>query len=123
MYYIKEQRITEMESVNNKPIKILIPITNSDLDTAWDAVWNDDTYGNETRIIRDCLKKYPNNTEKEIVAMKVGLIDVTNSTNISRYKHHLSVAKLVDLLMEIHGFDKRLEEGGCFVSKRDCRNL
>lgn len=32
-------------------------------------------------IITDAFRRFPNNTDLTIVAMKIGLIDITNSTN------------------------------------------
>lgn len=38
-----------------------------------------DNYGPENELITRCLQKFPMNTDSDVVAMKVGLIDITNS--------------------------------------------
>lgn len=91
--------------------KLIKTFTNADLDRAAKAVNDDRAYGEEARLIRDCFNLYPKNTSREIVAMKIGLIDVTNSTNISRYKSNISVPELVDTLLSIDRLDERIKTG------------
>ena len=47
------------------------------------------------------LKNFPFNTELAVVAMKIGLIDITNSTNISRYKSKISAVELAECIISI----------------------
>jgi len=62
-------------------------------------------------LIERCLKRFPNNTDYEVVAMKIGLLDITNSTNISRYKRKISVNNIVEILLNIKYIDERIEQG------------
>lgn len=68
-------------------------------------------YGNEFKIIETVLKKYPNNTDKSIIALKIALIDITNFTNINRYKSMITLNELVDVIYNIKDFDKKISEG------------
>lgn len=43
--------------------------------------------------------------------MKIGLIDVTNSTNISRYKKCISVVDLAQVIVSIPNIDYRIKNG------------
>ena len=57
-------------------------ITNEAMEEAETLVQGTDNYGPENELITRCLRKFPKNTEPDIVAMKVGLIDITNSTHL-----------------------------------------
>ncbi len=92
-------------------VKLIKTFTNEDLDKAAQAVDKDRAYGEEARLIKACFNQYPKNTSRELVAMKIGLIDVTNSTNISRYKSKISVPELADILLGIDCLDERIEKG------------
>lgn len=43
--------------------------------------------------------------------MKIGLIDITNSTNISRYKRKISVVELAEIIASIPNIDERIKNG------------
>lgn len=43
--------------------------------------------------------------------MKAGLIDITNSTNISRYKSKISVVELAKCIVKIKNIDERIKAG------------
>ena len=43
--------------------------------------------------------------------MKIGLIDITNSTNISRYKNMISAVELAECIIRIKDIDERIEAG------------
>ena len=68
-------------------------------------------YGKEDSLISSCLKKFPYNTDRDIVAMKVGLIDITNSTNISRYKSKINVVEVAECIIGIKEIDLRISSG------------
>ena len=50
-------------------------------------------YGEENNLITKAFEIFPYNTDCAEVAMKNGLIDITNSTNISKFKSKISVAE------------------------------
>lgn len=94
---------------NKEPINI--KITNDLLDKAHNKVKSTDSYGKEDDLITECFKRFPKNTDRVVVAMKIGLIDITNSTNISRHKRYISVVELVDCIMKIENIDERIKNG------------
>ena len=51
-------------------------ITNESIEAAEKDVQNTDNYGPENDLITRCLQKFPLNTDSDLVAMKVGLIDI-----------------------------------------------
>ena len=69
------------------------------------------TYGGENKLITNCFNIYPLNNEVETVAMKIGLIDITNSTNISRHKRKISVLELANIIVNIEDIDNRIKNG------------
>jgi len=86
-------------------------ITNELIEDAHRKVKLTDNYGKEDDLITDAFRRFPNNTDLTIVAMKIGLIDITNSTNISRYKSKISVVELADCIVKIKDIDKRIKDG------------
>lgn len=68
-------------------------------------------YGSNFTLIHDVLKRFPQNMDRELVAMKVALIDLTNSTHISTHIKKISLSELVDLILSIRDFDVRVSQG------------
>ena len=75
------------------------------------SVQNTETYGPENELITRCLKKFPQNTDPDIVAMKIGLIDITNSTHLSQHKNKISMVELANIITSIPNIDERIENG------------
>lgn len=86
-------------------------ITSDLIEEAHKHVKSTNNYGKEDDLITDAFTKFPNNTNLTIVAMKVGLIDITNSTNISRYKSKISVVELAECIIHIDNIDERIKQG------------
>lgn len=86
-------------------------ITNKSLDEAEKVVMSTDNYGPEMEMITRCLIKYPDNTDSDLVAMKVGLIDITNSTHLSQHKSKISMVELSDIIASIPDIDERIKSG------------
>ena len=96
-----------MEYISN----ILLEISNENLEKTEKLIQETENYGAENKLITNCFDKFPYNKDKDIVAMKIGLIDITNSTNISRYKSKISVDKLADIITNINDIDSRIKNG------------
>ena len=71
----------------------------------------DPGYGSDYRLIESVIRRFPENTDAELVAMKIALIDMTNSTNLSRHRQKINVRELADLIVAIPDFDIRLSQG------------
>lgn len=95
----------------SKPKKDLMEITNENLDKIHDLVMQDETYGKENKLITDCLNMFPKNDDVTVVAMKISLIDVTNSTNLSRHKSKISLVELAEKIVSIKDIDERIKDG------------
>src|SRR5690554_6388419 len=88
-----------------------VKITNALIEKAHRQVMITDNYGKEDALITDAFRKFPQNVDLEIVALKIGLIDITNSTNISRYKSKISAVELAECIISIKDIDERIKAG------------
>lgn len=86
-------------------------ITNETIEEAGRIVAETDNYGPEMEMITRCLHKFPNNTDPDVVAMKVGLIDITNSTHLSQHKSKISMVELSNIIAFIPDIDARIKAG------------
>ncbi len=88
-----------------------IIITNEMLEDANQKVKSTINYGREDSLITDCFVRFPENTDVTIVAMKIGLIDITNSTHISQHKSKISAVELAECIVRIKDIDERIKNG------------
>lgn len=86
-------------------------ITNEAMEEAEALVQRTDNYGPENDLITRCLQKFPKKTDPDVVAMKVGLIDITNSTHLSQHKSKISMVELANIIAEIPNIDERIAAG------------
>ena len=85
-------------------------ITNELLEETYRSV-KDSSYGRENELITNCFKMFPKNDNLVVVAMKIGLIDITNSTHISQHKSRISVVELAEVIVNIDNIDERIKNG------------
>ncbi len=86
-------------------------ISNESIEKVSRLVEQSDAYGPENRLLTRCLQKFPYNRDPDIVAMKIGLIDITNSTHLSQHKSLISMDQLSRIIAAIPNIDERLEAG------------
>lgn len=78
----------------------------------WDKkVQNDPKYGKEQSLICDIIKRIPQNKDILDIAMKVSVIDLTNSTQLSHYKSKISLFDIANIILNTENFDKRVSSG------------
>ena len=75
------------------------------------TVAQDPKYGKEQEIIEQVIRRYPLNTDMVQIAMKVAVIDLTNSTQLSNYKSRISLYDICQIVLSIDKFDERLAKG------------
>jgi len=85
-------------------------LNNKLLASAEAKVTSDPKYGKELTLIDTFFNKHPQNVDLNIVAAKVALINITNSTHLSRYKSKLSLYDVSNIIIGIKDIDKRLEQ-------------
>ncbi len=86
-------------------------ITKESIEEVSNLVKISDNYGPENGLITRCLRRFPENTDPDIVALKIGLIDITNSTNLSRYKSKINMNELCHIISTIPNIDARIADG------------
>lgn len=91
--------------------KIYLPITAENIEEQHRLVEESANYGKEGIIIREVLNAYPKHDNLNTIAMKIAVIDVTNSTHLSQYKSQLSLYDLAKVILDIPAFDVRLAAG------------
>lgn len=78
----------------------------------WDKkVDSDPKYGKEQEIIKSVLSKHPENKDIIDIAIKISVIDLTNSTQLTNYKSKISLFDLAEIIAKIENFDLRLSQG------------
>lgn len=98
-------------------------ITNEAMEEAEALVQGTDNYGPENELITRCLQKFPMNTDPDVVAMKVGLIDITNSTHLSQHKSKISMVELANIIAAIPNIDDRIAAGDPEVVNEIARKM
>ncbi len=95
----------------------VVKVTMKEVNEHYESVNKSTKYGSDFKLIEKALKRFPDNTEKEIVAMKIALIDFTNTT---RLKQNLGKEdgfdKLAERITQID-FDKRVKKGDLTLVK------
>ncbi len=86
-------------------------ISNESLDKISLLVESTNNYGPENKLISRCLHKFPYNNDPDVVAMKIGLIDITNSTHLSQHKSLISMDELCHIIASIPEIDNRIKVG------------
>lgn len=86
-------------------------ISNESIEATDRLVEETNNYGPENRLITRCLQKFPDNKDPDIVAMKIGLIDITNSTHLSQHKSLISMDELCHIIANIPDVDTRIANG------------
>ena len=96
-------------------------ITKEALEDAVRCVNDDPRYGAEARIISDCFNKFPKNDDDNVIAMKIALIDMTNSTNLNKHLSKVYLTKLIEKIRN-NDFDKRVARGDITLISELARN-
>jgi hypothetical protein len=101
-----------LEYVNNVEAKRISrkQITNQDLDSVVQIIQNDFRYGVENDRIDTAFKKFKSNTDEDIIAMKIALVDMTNSTNLNKHLGKIGLNDMIHEIMNIN-FDERVQQG------------
>lgn len=76
-------------------------------------------YGEELKLIESIFsnEEFKKTNDINKIALKVCLIDTTNSTNLNRYKSKLSVCDIAKHIQNIKDFDTRVERGDLTLVK------
>lgn len=85
-------------------------ITEQELVAAELAVNKDPKYGKEQELIEKIIKMHPLNDDLYWIAIKVSVIDLTNSTQLTNYKSKLSLYDISKIILELY-VDSKIKNG------------
>ena len=88
-----------------------IKITSIELMKATNEFNNNITYKNEFELMKRCLILHKNNHDVCDIAIKCGIIDITNSTHLSQYKSDISICDLANHIRKVKNIDERIMNG------------
>lgn len=91
--------------------KACLPITEESIAEISKYVLESSEYRSNFALIHDVMRRFPYNTDRELIAMKISLIDTTNSTRLSTHINKIPVSELAELILHIRDFDARLAQG------------
>lgn len=100
--------ISERGRKSNRPI---LKLSADEIESTHQKVLTDAGYGTDYEIIDSALKRFPANDDPDIIALKIALIDMTNSTHLGVHRESIAVRELVDIILGIKDFDIRLKQG------------
>lgn len=105
------QREQETTAMGAESACLESEITNENLDAVDAIIASHPAYGPENELLCRCLRRFKFNTDPDIVAMKIGLIDITNSTHLSQHKSKINMAEFAYNIMRIPNLDARISRG------------
>ena len=88
-----------------------LEITIDNIEEQERKVIESNNYGKEQQIIESVIKNYKGHDDINIVAMKISVIDVTNSTQLAHYKSKISLYDLATIIMNISEIDNKIKDG------------
>ena len=94
--------------VKHKNVKVL---NAQEIERVHETVMESPDYGTDYQLITRAFCKFPLNNNPEIVAMKIALIDMTNSTHLGVHRSQVSTSDLVQLIINTPDFDERVRQG------------
>ncbi|MBP1920191.1 hypothetical protein [Youngiibacter multivorans] len=106
-----------------KAERMYLPLTEENIEEQHQSVKMSSSYGKEGLIIHDVLNSFPLHNDLNTIAMKIAVIDVTNSTHLSQHKSKLSLYDLAKVVLEIPEFDERLRKGDPGLVNLIARNI
>lgn len=122
-------KVLKLDSSKEKTISETIhkqkylSLTEENIEKQHKFVGASSNYGKEGLIIHDVLNAFPLHNDLNTIAMKIAVIDVTNSTHLSQYKSRLSLYDLAKVILEIPNFDNRLAKGDPQLINIIARNI
>lgn len=80
----------EKVEIENLHEQQCLPLTEESIEEQHNVVEASSNYGKEGLIIHDVLNAFPLHNDLNTIAMKIAVIDITNSTHLSQYKSIMS---------------------------------
>lgn len=106
-------------------IKQSVEFSNEDIERAHEEVKRDSQYGREECMLAHIIQMHPQNDDLEWIAIKVSVVDLTNSTQLSNYKSKISLYDISKIILDFH-IDEDLKNGNPEIVHRlaeACKNF
>ena len=109
--------INAIQKKKHDPFSGYLPLTKENVEKVEKTVQRDPVYGdkgNGGELNKYFgVKSHQKNTvsDRDSILHKIMLIDYTYSTNLAKQKTNINIFKLADIITEIDGLDKKLENG------------
>lgn len=94
-----------------KPTRNVLALTGKIVEEEHQKVLADPGYGSDYALIDSILKRFPENTDPELVALKISLFDMTYSTSIGIQRQKIVLEELAGIIVDIKDFDDRIRQG------------
>ena len=108
---VKQVKAEQKNTPVRKSTRPILTLTEEMLEREHQKVLSDPGYGSDYALVDSVFNRFPDNTDPELVALKIALVDMTMSTNISRHRQKIVVTELADFIVGIMDFDERLRQG------------
>ena len=118
--YSKNRKAKQRKTCNDDAVPV-IRFSEEELEKTARRVNNDPRYGEEAAIISNCLNKFPKNEDGDIIALKIALIDMTNSTNLNMHLSKIYLTKLIEKIKSCD-FDTRVAMGDASIIAELAKN-
>ena len=122
-------KVLKLDSSKEKTISETIhkqkylSLTEENIEKQHKFVGASSNYGKEGLIIHDVLNAFPLHNDLNTIAMKIAVIDVTNSTHLSKFKCSFALYDFSRLILQISIFDDRLAKGDPQLINIIARNI
>ncbi len=98
-------------------IKQSVEFSYEDIECAHEEVKRDSQYGREECMLAHIIQMHPQNDDLEWIAIKVSVVDLTNSTQLNNYKSKLSLYDISKIILELN-IDEDIQYGNAEVIQR-----
>lgn len=108
---VKQVKAEQKHTPAYKNVRTVLTLTDEMLEREHQKVLADPVYGSDYALVDSVFNRFPDNTDPELVALKICLIDTTMSTMLSMKKQKITVKELASIIVGIKDFDERLRQG------------
>lgn len=119
---VKRVKAEQRRTPAYKNAHTVLTLTDEMLEREHQKVLADPVYGSDYALVDSVFNRFPDNTDPEVVALKICLIDTTMSTMLSMQKQKITVKELASIIVGIKDFDERLRQGDPALVTRIAKN-
>lgn len=107
----EEKREKPAVKIVHYPVKEVLTLNAQGIEQIHQKVLESPDYGTDYELLRNAFRMFPLNQVPEVIAMKIALVDMTNSTHLGVHRSKVSTNDLVQLILNTPDFDERIRQG------------